>query len=316
MDLSVVVPVFNEKDNLALLYEELLPTLEGMGRAWEVLFIDDGSGDGSREVMDELARRDTRVRVIRFRRNFGQTAALMAGFRAARGKVIVAMDADLQNEPADIPLLLAKMDEGYDLVSGWRKKRKDKFLTRILPSIIANRLINKLIYATGVQLHDYGCTLKVYKADIIKQVRIYGEMHRFIPAFAGWLGVKVAEVEVNHRPRSFGYAKYNLSRVSRVIFDLIVIRFFADYMTRPIQFFGKLAWRVGEIAILLFLLLLGLRLWTGIGLPIEALLILLAVFMLAMLQLLSIGLLGEIMMRSYFEGQDKDGYVIEQVING
>jgi glycosyltransferase involved in cell wall biosynthesis len=240
---------------------------------------------------------------------------LNAGFKYARGSVVVTMDGDLQNDPADIPRLLEKMAEGYDLVSGWRKDRKDTFVTRKIPSFMANRIINKLIEGTGVRLHDFGCTLKAYKRGIVKNIHLYGEMHRFVPVFAAWLGVKVAEIPVNHLPRQFGVAKYNLSRVSRVIFDLIVVRFFSDYMTRPIQFFGRIAKKLVGVGMLFILFLIALNLLTSIKISLGVIVLLIALLLFAFLQILSMGLLGEIMIRSYFETQGKDYYVVESVVN-
>ncbi len=244
-----------------------------------------------------------------------QTAAINAGFKYAHGSVVITMDGDLQNDPADIPRLLQKMSEGYDLVSGWRKDRHDKFLTRRVPSAIANMMINKLIAGTGIRLNDFGCTLKAYKKGVVKNINLYGEMHRFIPVFAAWLGVQVAEVEVNHRHRVFGKAKYNLSRVSRVVFDLIVVRFFSDYMTRPIQFFGKVAKKLGLLGFLSLLTLSLLTIFTTINISVNTILILGGLLLFAILQILSMGLLGEIMTRTYFEGQKKDYYVVEKIIN-
>lgn len=314
IDISVVIPVKDENDNLKQLFRELVDNLQVLDKSYELIFIDDGSSDGSKKILRDLAKDDNTVKVIYFRRNYGQTAAMQAGFDHAQGDVIIAMDADLQNDPADIPKLLEKIDEGYDLVSGWRKRRKDKMLTRRIPSMIANRLINKLIEATGVQLNDFGCTLKAYKKYIIKNIHIYGEMHRFIPAFAGWLGVKVAEIEVNHRPRVHGQTKYNLSRVTRVIFDLIVVRFFADYMTKPIQFFGKLAIKVMQLALLVIIACAGLKYFINVQISYEFMTIIFAMFAFAAMQLLSVGLLGEILVRSYFEGQGKRSYEIEEVL--
>ena len=313
--LSIVVPIHNEEENIPLLYEELVAVLSNLREAYEIILVNDGSTDGSRQALEQIARGDRNVRVIEFRRNYGQTAALSAGFKYARGSVVITMDADLQNDPADIPRLLEKMAEGYDLVSGWRKDRNDKQLTRVIPSKIANGLINRLISATGVQLHDYGCTLKAYKRGIIKNINLYGEMHRFIPCFAAWLGVKVTEIPVNHRPRIHGQAKYGLSRVPRVIFDLLVVRFFADYMTRPIQFFGKIARKLGAVGVLLLFLLCLATLFTPLVLSAGELLIMLAILMVAVLQIITMGLLGEIMVRAYFETQKKDSFIVRRIIN-
>jgi glycosyltransferase involved in cell wall biosynthesis/Tfp pilus assembly protein PilF len=313
--LSIVIPIYNEKENIPRLYAELIEVLQQLREAYEIIFIDDGSNDGSKHELTAIAENDYNVRVIQFRRNYGQTAAINAGFKYAHGSVVITMDGDLQNDPADIPRLLQKMSEGYDLVSGWRKDRHDKFLTRRVPSAIANMMINKLIAGTGIRLNDFGCTLKAYKKGVVKNINLYGEMHRFIPVFAAWLGVQVAEVEVNHRHRVFGKAKYNLSRVSRVVFDLIVVRFFSDYMTRPIQFFGKVAKKLGLLGFLSLLTLSLLTIFTTINISVNTILILGGLLLFAILQILSMGLLGEIMTRTYFEGQKKDYYVVEKIIN-
>ena len=316
LPLSLVIPLKDELDNTKILYREILEALAPLDMPYEIIFIDDGSTDGTREVLASLAEADSRVRVICFRRNYGQTAALSAGFKMARGRVVVTLDGDLQNDPKDIPRLLAKMSEGYDLVSGWRKDRKDTLITRKIPSRIANGIINKLISGTGIQLHDFGCTLKAYKSEIIKNIHLYGEMHRFIPVFAAWLGVRVAELPVNHRPRVHGNAKYGLSRVSRVIFDLIVVRFFADFMTRPIQFFGRAAKLALKLGLASLLILLGLSLGGLLPLKADTFLILGSILTMACLQILLMGLTGEILIRHYFEAQRKDHYVIEKVLNG
>lgn len=313
--LSIVIPICNEKENIPILYRELLETLNSLKQNYEIIFVDDGSSDGSKDELEKIAEKDENVRVIHFRRNYGQTAALNAGFKYSRGAVVITIDGDLQNDPADIPRLLEKMSEGYDLVSGFREKRMDKLLTRKIPSLIANKIINKLIEGTGVQLKDFGCTLKAYKRGIIKNINLYGEMHRFIPVFAAWLGVKVAEVPVNHRPRIYGSAKYNLSRVSRVVFDLIVIRFFSDPTTTPIQFFGKIAKKIAGIGIIAIFALLCLALFANSTISMNTVVLSSGILLLAVLQIAFMGLLGEIMMRTYFEGQKKDYYTVEKIIN-
>ncbi len=313
--LSVVIPIYNELENVPKLYNELSGVLKHLEQEYEIVFIDDGSMDGSRSVLEEIASIDHRVKLILFRRNYGQTAALCAGFKYAQGDVVITLDGDLQNDPADIPKLLSKMAEGYDLVNGWRKNRQDKMVSRKIPSLIANRIINKLIEGTGVQLRDFGCTLKAYKKGIVKNINLYGEMHRFIPVFAAWLGVRVAEIPVNHRPRMHGKAKYNLSRVSRVVFDLIVVRFFSDYMTRPIQFFGKITKKLVGYGMLFLIALTGVAFFTNIGITINTILILFALLFFGSLQILFLGLLGEILIRSYFEGQKKDYFVVEKIVN-
>jgi glycosyltransferase involved in cell wall biosynthesis/Tfp pilus assembly protein PilF len=313
--LSIVVPVFNEEDNVPVLYKELIETLKTLKQEYEIIFIDDGSTDRSRDALSAIALHDNRVKVIFFRRNYGQTAALGAGFKYARGEVVVTLDADLQNDPADIPKLLAKMAEGFDLVNGWRKDRQDKMMSRKIPSMIANRIINKLIEGTNVQLRDFGCTLKAYKKGIVKNIHLYGEMHRFIPVFAAWIGVKVTEIPVHHRPRLHGTAKYNLSRVSRVIFDLIVVRFFSDYMTRPIQFFGKIAKRITGWGLIIIAAFAALGLMKIIPVSLNTVLLLTALVLFSGMQMLTMGLIGELMIRFYFEVQHKDYYVVESILN-
>lgn len=314
--LSIIIPVYNEAGNLPQLFDELQTTVNGLEDEAEIIFVNDGSTDNSGDILEELSRRDQRVRVIDFRRNYGQTAALSAGFKYCRGDIIVTLDGDLQNDPRDIPRLLAKMAEGHDLVNGWRKNRKDAALTRRLPSWTANRIINKLIEGTGVQLNDFGCTLKAYKRGIVKNIRLYGEMHRFIPVFAAWLGVSVAEIEVSHRPRVHGEAKYGLSRVLRVILDLIVVRFFADYVTRPIQFFGKIALLTTGAGLGVTLLLAGLKALFTLPISWGILLVLAALSAVSGLHIVFMGLIGELLVRSYFEGQHKDQYVVRRVIGG
>ncbi len=311
IDLSIVVPIMNEIGNLPILYDKITKVLSELKQRYEIIFIDDGSKDGSTKYLIELANKDFNVSVIQFRRNYGQTAALSAGFKYANGNIIITMDGDLQNDPEDIPVLLEKMAEGYDLVNGWRKDRQDKAITRKLPSTIANKIINHLISGTGIKLNDFGCTLKAYKKEIIKNIHLYGEMHRFIPVFAAWLGVKVAEIPVRHHPRIHGTAKYNLSRVSRVLFDFIVVRFFADYMTRPIQFFGKIVKKLMFWGTISFILLSISSFFSPLSF--NTLIILYGILLMLSTQILFMGLLGEILMRVYFEGQNKDYYIVEKI---
>src|SRR5262252_7915982 len=233
--LSLLLPVYNEEENLPRLHERIFQTVGRLGHSFEVIYVDDGSADRSLELLKEFAAKDRRVRVIAFRRNYGQTAAMAAGINAARGDVLIPMDADLQNDPADIEWLLAKLDEGYDVVSGWRKYRKDALLTRRLPSKLANGLVSKI---SGVELRDYGCSLKAYRRDVVKDVQLYGEMHRFIPIYASWAGARVTEIPVTHYPRVAGKSKYGLSRTIKVVFDLVTIKFMASYMTKPLYAFG------------------------------------------------------------------------------
>ncbi|MBM4244931.1 MAG: glycosyltransferase family 2 protein [Deltaproteobacteria bacterium] len=311
VDLSVVVPFYEEEQAIDAFFDELLGVLDRLPLRAEVVAIDDGSGDGTFARLAGVRERDPRVKVIRFRRNFGQTAGLAAGFANAGGAVIVTMDGDLQNDPADIPRLLAKLDEGYDVVSGWRHQRQDDALTRVLPSRIANGIISS---ATHVKLHDYGCGIKAYRREITASLKLYGEMHRFLPAIAGDLGARVAEIPVNHRPRTLGRSKYGLSRTVRVVLDLMTVKFLSDFSTRPIQVFGLaglLAAGVGGV----MMLVLGIeRIFFGVelaGRPIVLLAILLVV---TGLQFITFGLLGEMLARTYHESQGKPIYVIRDLL--
>jgi glycosyltransferase involved in cell wall biosynthesis len=312
-EVSVVIPVYNEKETIPHLHQELAEALGALDRSWEVILVNDGSCDGSAERLDEVAERDPRFVVIHLRRNYGQTAAMAAGFDHARGEIIIAMDADLQNDPADIPKLLAKMDEGYDVVSGWRKHRKDNRLTRVLPSQIANVLIS---WATGVRLHDYGCSLKAYRADVLRDVHLYGEMHRFIPALAYWAGGNVAEIEVSHRPRRWGRSKYGLSRITRVILDLLTVKFLLSYATRPIQVFGKWGLITGAVGFIMALVLSVEKLCYGMSLSNRPALLLAVLLILVGGQFITLGLLAELQARTYYEAQRKPIYAIRRVTRG
>lgn len=309
MLLSVVIPIHNEKDNIEPLFHELVQALSS--QQFEVLFCDDGSSDGSSEALDRLAKKDPRVRVLHFRRNFGQTAAMSAGFHHARGEVIVSMDGDMQNDPRDIPLLVAKITEGYDLVSGWRKNRQDKAISRKLPSYIANRLIGSL---TGVQIHDYGCTLKAYRSDMLKHVDLYGEMHRFIPALAKTVGAKIIEVEVHHRSRTRGQTKYGISRTFRVILDLMTILFLMRFQSRPLHFIGLpglLSCLAGFIS-LSYLVAIKFIYHEPIGQ--RPLLTISVLLILAGIQFFGMGLLGEFMTRIYFGASGRKPYIIDRIV--
>jgi glycosyltransferase involved in cell wall biosynthesis len=306
-DITVVVPLYNEIDNVDPMVSELLEVLDEMPQLAEVILVDDGSVDGTAQRALHWHEADARVRVIQFRRNFGQTAAISAGFRHARGDAVVIMDGDLQNDPHDLPRLIAKMEEGYDVVSGWRKKRKDNFVLRRIPSVVANRLISSI---TKTRLHDYGCTLKVYHADIVRHLHLYGEMHRFIPALAGLVGARVAEIPVNHRPRVRGKSKYGLSRTLRVLFDLITVKFLLKYLGRPMQFFGLLG--LGAF-VMGFGSLIGLlfdRIVNGNGISDRPLLVLGVLLTILGVQFLSLGLLGELLTRIYHEGGRRPPYVV------
>jgi glycosyltransferase involved in cell wall biosynthesis len=310
-DISVVVPMKNEAPNVAELYHEITAALEAYGRPYEIIAVDDGSTDETFNVLARLHEKDARLTVIRFRRNYGQTAGFAAGFAYARGRFIVTMDGDLQNDPRDIAAMVKQIEEEHaDIVAGWRKNRKDKFFSRRLPSMIANRIISK---ATGVALHDYGCSLKVFRAEVVKPMKLYGEMHRFLPAIATEFGVKTVEREVNHRARTRGTSKYGISRTLRVILDLITVKFLISYRTRPVQVFGL--WGVGMgalgAAILAWLVYVKYVQHQGIG---DRPLLVIAIFLMSTgMQLLSVGLLGEMMARTYHESQDKPIYMIREI---
>ena len=308
-ELSVVIPVFNEAQSLEPLHAEIGQALADFD--YEVLYVDDGSTDNSFSVLADIQKKTENMRVIRFRRNFGQTAAMSAGFKYARGKIIIPMDADGQNDPADIPKLIAKLNEGYDIVSGWRKERKDNAVTRTLPSRMANWMIGKI---TGIKLHDYGCTLKAYKAESLKSIRLYGEMHRFIPALARWGGEKVVEMVVNHRARTTGQTKYGLSRTFKVVLDLITIKFLASFSTKPIHIFGGLGVLCFLASFLSGLTVLGMKVFSGDSMNRNPLFMISLMLMIASIQFVLMGLLAEMMVRTYHESQDRPIYVIEKII--
>jgi glycosyltransferase involved in cell wall biosynthesis len=310
-ELSLVVPVYNEDENLSLLFDAICKVLEPLARPWEVIFVDDGSRDGSASALESLFKRDPfHVRVIEFRRNFGQTAAIAAGIDHARGDVIILLDADLQNDPADIPMLLAKLDEGYDLVSGWRKNRKDNALTRNLPSQLANGLISLV---TGVRLHDYGCTLKAYRRDVLEGFRLYGEMHRFIPVFAHSVGARIAEVEVNHHPRKFGKAKYGLERTLKVVLDLFTVKFLLSYSSKPIYLFGGAGVALMFLGLADLLYLFIRRFW-GVPAATSPLLLVGVMFAIMGFQSILMGLIAELLARTYHESQQKPTYHIRSIL--
>lgn len=311
MDISVVVPLLNEEKNIPILYDELTQTLQKTGLKYEILFIDDGSSDRSLEILESLQQSDFRICLISLRKNFGQTAAMSAGFDMANGDIIIAMDADLQNDPADIPMLLAKINEGADMVTGWRYNRQDPFFSRKLPSKIANRIIS---FATGVHLHDYGCTLKAFRREVIKTIKLYGEMHRFIPAIASAMGVSIAEVKVNHRPRRFGTSKYGISRTLRVILDLITVKFLLNYATRPIHVFGTFGFISGSLGGLLAIVLTVQRQLYGVPLSDRPLLLLAVLLIFVGVQFVTIGLVAEMLARTYHESQDKPTYYIRKIV--
>lgn len=311
--LSILVPVYNEAENLEALHGQLTAALQSLALGYEIFYVDDGSTDGSGALLTALTATDERVKLIRFRRNFGQTAALAAGIRYAAGEVIIPLDADLQNDPADIAALLAKLEEGFDVVSGWRKNRKDN-LARRLPSRLANALISRV---TGVALHDYGCSLKAYRAAVVKDIQLYGEMHRFIPAYAAMVGARVTEIPVRHHPRAAGHSKYGLGRAARVALDLLVVKFLGGYGSKPIYFFGGAGlWSFGGGG-LLWLLVIVERLWGQPGIHINRnplFYIGILLFVVGM-QFIMLGLLAEMNMRIYHEAQGKTPYVVAETKN-
>lgn len=312
VDISIVVPVFNERDNVENVYAAISSALRAMDCSYEIVMVDDGSSDGSYSVLTQLAAQDANLKVIRFRRNFGQTAAMSAGFDYAKGDIIIPMDGDLQNDPDDIPRLVAKIHEGYDVVSGWRSNRKDTFISRKIPSMLANALISRL---TGVHLHDYGCTLKAYRREVLDGINLYGEMHRFVPALASQFGAKVTELPVNHFPRLHGVSKYGISRTLRVVLDLITVRFLMAYSTKPIQLFGK--WGVYTIlaAMGTGTMTLYMKIFEHLSMNRNPLFILTAFLLFMGVQFIVLGLLGELNARTYFESQGKPIYTVKDRIN-
>ena len=309
LDVSVVVPVYDEEDSLPHLLGELHRALAPTGFSYELVLVDDGSKDGSWALLEKLADADPALHLLRFRRNFGQTAAMQAGLDAARGRMIATMDADLQNDPADSPLMLQKLDEGYDLVAGWRKNRQDAFLNRKLPSMIANRIISS---ATGVRLHDYGCTLKVMTSEVAKELRLYGEMHRFIPAVASFVGARILELPVNHRARQYGASKYGIGRTLRVVLDLITVRFIQSYLGRPMQVFGLAGLGSLFLGLLTCAWLAVEKIAFGERLADRPLLLLGVLLIVVGLQLLSLGLVADLVSRTYYESQGRKPYHVRE----
>jgi glycosyltransferase involved in cell wall biosynthesis len=310
VELSVVIPIRNEAPSLVELHRELTATLTAWGRPYEIIIVDDGSTDESFETLSRLQAGDAHLRVIRFRRNFGQTAAFSAGFDYARGRIIVTSDGDLQNDPRDIPAMVERLERGFDIVCGWRKDRKDAFISRKLPSTIANRLISA---ATGVRLHDYGCSLKVFRAEVVKSLKLYGEMHRFLPAIASEQGVLIDEVVVNHRARQHGRSKYGIGRTIRVILDLVTVKFLLSYSTRPLQIFGLIGISMGLVGGLISGWLAYQRLIEAESLSNRPLLLLGILLISTGFQLVTLGLLAEIQARTYHESQNKPIYAIREI---
>jgi len=312
MKLSLVVPVYNEEENLPLLFVAVHNVMDALDHTWELILVDDGSRDNSLSVLNELVVKDPQhVRVIVFRRNFGQTAAIAAGIDHTSGDVVILLDADMQNDPADIPILLAKLDEGYDVVSGWRKDRKDTYLTRTLPSNAANWLISTV---TGVHLHDYGCTLKAYRRDSLTGFRLYGEMHRFIPVFAHAVGARITEIPVHHHPRKYGKAKYGLERTIKVVLDLFTVKFLLDYSRKPIYLFGGAGMSLIMVSTLALLALLVRRVFWGIPVLSSPFFLIAVMFIIMGFQSILMGLIAELQVRTYYESQDKPTYNILKTI--
>ena len=311
VEISIVIPVYDEEENLKDLYAKLGEVLPSITESYEIIFVDDGSTDNSFNILKEINKKDEKVKAIKFRRNFGQTAAISAGFDYSKGDVIITMDGDLQNDPGDIPLLLEKINEGYDVVSGWREDRKDPLFTKKLPSKFSNWLASKL---TGVKLHDFGCTLKAFRREVMENIDLYGEMHRYIPALASWMGVSIAEVKVRHRPRQHGRSKYGITRLVRGMLDLITVKFLLSYSTRPLQLFGIpgiISFFAGFV--IGAYLTIG-RLFFGMGLADRPLLLLAVLLVFLGVQFITMGLLGEVIARTYYEAQGKPIYAVKEII--
>lgn len=310
--ISIVIPIFNERDSLPILHEQLLVELPRLNRDFEIIFVDDGSRDDSAEVLRDLTSRFDHTKAVFLRKNFGQTAAMMAGIDFASGDIIVPMDGDLQNDPADIGKLIERLDEGFDVVSGWRSSRKDAALTRNLPSWLANKLIS---WVSGVRLHDYGCSLKAYRKDVIKDVKLYGEMHRFIPIYASWQGAKITEMPVTHHARIHGASKYGLERVLKVLLDLIVVKFLASYATKPIYVFGGFGLATLAISFFSALLAFYLRLVHGVSFILTPLPLLTVMAFITGVMSVLLGLVAELVVRTYYEAQDKPVYLVKETLN-
>ncbi len=310
-EISIVVPIYNEEPNLQVLIESILDAMRPMGRSFELILIDDGSTDGSQEALRAMKADSSELRAIFLRRNFGQSAAMTAGFDYARGEIVITMDGDLQNDPRDIPRIIGKLEEGYDLVSGWRKDRQDPFFSKRLPSMLANWLIRT---ATGVKLHDYGCSLKAYRDDVAKHLLLYGELHRFIPVLASLYGSRITEVVVTHHPRRMGKSKYGIGRTYRVLLDLLLILFFQKFATRPLQFFGLNGGILFGIGFVIELYLTWVKLWRGEDIGGRPLLLLGALLIITGIVLAGLGLLGELVVRTYYESSGKRVYAVREVL--
>lgn len=310
-DISIVIPLFNEEENAGEAYRQVREVMATLGRPYEIIFVDDGSRDNTLSILKGIASMDGSVRVISFRKNFGQTAAMSAGFDYSIGKIIIPMDGDLQNDPKDIPLLISMIEEGYDVVSGWRKDRKDEFITRKVPSMTANWLISKI---TGVYLHDYGCTMKAYRKEVVQNLNLYGEMHRFLPALASIYGVKVAEVVVRHHPRLRGKSKYGLSRILKVFLDLMTVKFLISYSTKPIRLFGPLGLGALSLSFLSGATAIFMKIFDELSLNRNPLFLLSVILLFMGIQLISLGLIAEMNVRTYHESQKKPIYVVKEEV--
>ncbi len=310
--ISVIVPVFNEEGSIAPLCEKLFPVLDNLGKAFEIICINDGSSDNSMSLLRKQAQIRNELKIVNFRRNYGQTAAMMAGIDHAKGEIIIPIDADLQNDPNDIPRLLQKIDEGYDVVSGWRKDRQDAAIRRNMVSRVANRLISRI---SGVHLHDYGCTLKAYRKDVVKGIRLYGEMHRFIPVYATWMGAKVCEIPVQHHQRQFGQSKYGLERVAKVLLDLMVVKFLDRHFVKPIYIFGGIGLASLGASFLSAVWMIWLKLFENTSMIQTPLPLLVAMTFLVGVMCILLGLLAEMIVRTYFESQDRRVYLIRDTVN-
>lgn len=308
-EISIVIPIYNEGPNIKPLTENILQTLRPLGRTFEIIFVDDGSLDEGVEILKDLHVKIPELTFLTFRRNFGQSAAMTAGFDAARGKIVVSLDGDMQNDPSDIPKIIKKLEEGYDLVCGWRINRQDKLISRKLPSVIANWIIGR---ATGVDLHDYGCSLKAYTRDVAKNLLLYGELHRFIPVLASFYGARIAEMPVNHHARTMGKSKYGIGRTYRVILDLILLLFFQKFATRPLQFFGFSGGSIFIIGMIIELYLTWLKLWCGEDIWGRPLLLLGVLLILSGILLGGIGLIAELVIRTYYESSGKRIYTVRE----
>lgn len=307
---SIIVPIYNERENLETFVRVLFQALEPTGENFEVLFVDDGSTDGSSEYLETLPEQDPRIKLIVFRRNFGQTAAMTAGFDHASGSILIPIDADMQNDPRDIPSVLSKLREGYDVVSCWRRSRRDPWLSRRLPSKMANRLIS---FISGVRLHDYGCTLKGYRREVVEHIRLYGEMHRFIPVYASWAGARVAEIPVSHSPRVAGTSKYGLGRTFKVVLDLITVKMLGSYSTKPMYFFGGIGMISCGAGFLCAVLTLLEKYYSGVKAHNNPLLLLAVFLFIIGIQFILMGLVAELVIRTYFESQNKVPYIVRHV---